>query len=145
MKQTNNGSLTCAQIWVRAVHTKGGQAQISLHKSWLRETEKRILTLPLQGIEPRVFGFEVQLSNHWATSLLLLLLLMLLLLLLSLSTVSVFLLSFFFFLFFLFFGGVIYVIIIINKVIAIVYNAVSCIAWFLYKITICAQNVFFLS
>ena len=28
------GSLTCAQIWVCAVHTKGGQAQTSLHKSW---------------------------------------------------------------------------------------------------------------
>ena len=27
------GSLTCAQIWVHAVHTKGDQKQISLHKS----------------------------------------------------------------------------------------------------------------
>ena len=39
-------SLTCAQIWVRAVHTKEGQAQTSLHKSWLGGTEKLPLALP---------------------------------------------------------------------------------------------------
>ena len=30
--------------------------------------KKLSLTLPHQGIEPRVFRFEFQLSNHWATS-----------------------------------------------------------------------------
>ena len=54
--QMDMRSLPCSQIWVRAVHTKGGQAQTSLHKSWLGRTVKRSLTLPRQEIEPRVFG-----------------------------------------------------------------------------------------
>ena len=63
------GSLTCAQIWVRVVHTKLGQAQTSLHVlTWTvgGGTEKLSLTLPCQGIEPRVFDFrfEFQFSNH---------------------------------------------------------------------------------
>ena len=33
LRQMNMGSLTCAQIRVRALHTKGGQAQTSLHRS----------------------------------------------------------------------------------------------------------------
>ena len=33
-------SLTCAQIWVRAVHTEGGQAQTSPHKSRPRRDRK---------------------------------------------------------------------------------------------------------
>ena len=33
LRQMDMGSLTCAQIWVRAVHMNGGQAQTSLHKS----------------------------------------------------------------------------------------------------------------
>ena len=46
------GSLTCAQIWVRSVHTKGGQAQTRLHKSGLGGTEKRLLTLqPHHGLQ----------------------------------------------------------------------------------------------
>ena len=45
---------------------KGGQAQTSLHKSWLRGTEKLHLTLPRQGIEPRVVGYKFQHSNNWA-------------------------------------------------------------------------------
>ena len=45
---------------VGAAHTKGGQAQqTSLHKSGLGETEKLRLNLPRQGVEPRVFGFEI--------------------------------------------------------------------------------------
>ena len=68
LRQMDMGSLTCAQIWVRAVHTKGGQGQTSLHKSWLGGTDKLFLTLPRQGIEPRVFGVKSRLSNHWATS-----------------------------------------------------------------------------
>ena len=62
------GSLTCAQIWVHAVHTKGDQSQTSLHKSWLGWQKKLLVTLPRQGIEPRVFRFKSWLSNHWATS-----------------------------------------------------------------------------
>ena len=65
LRQMDMGSLTCAQIWVRAVHTKGGQAQTSLRKSWLGGTQKNLF---LRGIELRVFGFEFQLSNHPATS-----------------------------------------------------------------------------
>ena len=63
MTEEEEGSLTCAQIWVRAVHTEGGQ-----HKCGPQGTEKLPVTLHHQGIEPRVFGFELRLSNHWATS-----------------------------------------------------------------------------
>ena len=68
LRQMNMASLTCAQIWVRAVHTKGSQAQTCLRKSWLGGIGKQYLPLPRQGIEPRVFGFEFRRSNHWATS-----------------------------------------------------------------------------
>ena len=57
-RQMYMGSSTWVQIWVRAVHTKGAQAQTSLHKSWLGGSEKLAFTLARQGIEPRVFGFE---------------------------------------------------------------------------------------
>ena len=40
------------------MHTKGGQAQASLHKSRLG-TENLFLTLPRQGIQHRVLGFEL--------------------------------------------------------------------------------------
>ena len=33
LRQMNMGSLTCAYIWVRVVHTKWGQALTSLNKS----------------------------------------------------------------------------------------------------------------
>ena len=69
LRQMHMGCLTCAQIWVRVVHTKGDQAQTRLHKSWLGGTEKLCLTLPRQGIEPSGFGFEFRRTNHWATSL----------------------------------------------------------------------------
>ena len=68
LRQMDMGSLTSAQTWVHAVHTKGGQAQTNLHKSWLCGIQKLPLTLPCQGIEPRVFGFEFRRTNHWATS-----------------------------------------------------------------------------
>ena len=65
LRQIGMGSLTCAQIWVRAVHTNGGQVQTSLHKSWPGWPEKLLfLTMPRQGIEPRVFGFEFRRTNH---------------------------------------------------------------------------------
>ena len=50
------------RINLRACRTHrggGGQAQTSLHESWRRELW---LTLPRQGIEPRVFRFEFQLK-----------------------------------------------------------------------------------
>ena len=51
-------------LGVCAVHTKGDQAQTSLHKSWLGGT-----FFFGGGIEPRVYGFEFWLSNqHWAMS-----------------------------------------------------------------------------
>ena len=58
----------CAPIWVRAIQMKGGQAQASVHKSWLGGIEKMSLTLTRQAIEPRVFRFELWFANHWATS-----------------------------------------------------------------------------
>ena len=43
------------------------------HKQVCKRVEdgqkKLFVTLPRQGIEPRVFGFEFRLSNHWARSL----------------------------------------------------------------------------
>ena len=65
LRQMDMGSLTCAQIWVRAVHTKRVQAQRDLHKSRLGGTEKLSSTLSLQGIEPMVFGFYCRLTNPW--------------------------------------------------------------------------------
>ena len=49
LRQMDMGSLTDAQIWVLAVHTKGGGAGVR-HKSWLWGTEKLSVTLPHQGI-----------------------------------------------------------------------------------------------
>ena len=66
LPQMDMGCLTWAKIWVRAVHTKGGQAQTNLRKCWLVRKDKLFLTLPRHGIEPRVFGFEIRLSNHRA-------------------------------------------------------------------------------
>ena len=37
---------------------EGGQAQTSLHKSWVEGIKNLFFNLPRQGIEPRVFGFE---------------------------------------------------------------------------------------
>ena len=41
LRQMDIGSLTCAQIRVRAVHTKEGHVQRCRHKSWLWGTEKQ--------------------------------------------------------------------------------------------------------
>ena len=68
LQHMDMGSSTCTQIWVCAMHMKGGQAQTCLHKSCLGGTEKLFFTMPRQGIEPRVFGFEFWLSNHWPAS-----------------------------------------------------------------------------
>ena len=59
LRQMDMGSLTCAQIWVLAVHAKGGQAQTSLHKSVTQKNRKTV-----QGMELRVLGFEFLLYNH---------------------------------------------------------------------------------
>ena len=69
LRQMNMGSLTSAHIWVRLVHTKWGSGKNkSAQKLTLRDRKKPSLTLARQGIEPRVFGFEIRLSSHWATS-----------------------------------------------------------------------------
>ena len=58
LRPVDMGSLTCAHIWVRAVHTKEGQAHYkSAQESGTvkredRGTEKLPFTLPRQGIEP---------------------------------------------------------------------------------------------
>ena len=59
----------------RAVDTMGGGGGVrykQLNKSEQEFTrmgqQKLLLTLPRQGIEPRVFGIEFRLSNHWASS-----------------------------------------------------------------------------
>ena len=53
-------------VCILNVGTKGGQVQTSPHcKSGLRGTGKLTFTLPLQGIESKVFGFEFRLSDHW--------------------------------------------------------------------------------
>ena len=56
-----------------SVHThEGGEAQRSLHKSWLGVTEKVFLALSHQGIEPGSLDLNSDsLSNHWATSVIL--------------------------------------------------------------------------
>ena len=46
---------------MHTVHKGGGQAQTSLHKSWLEGIEE--LSLTLQGVEPRVFGLEAWCST----------------------------------------------------------------------------------
>ena len=49
---------------MRAAHTKGGQAQTSLHKHRLVGTGPLTLTLPRQGIGQRDFGLEVGRANY---------------------------------------------------------------------------------
>ena len=72
LRQLNIGSLTCAQIWVRAVQIKregGGGAGTNKSALELTRKDRRMpLTLPHQGVEPRVFLFEFRRSSHWATS-----------------------------------------------------------------------------
>ena len=47
------GILMYTQIWVRAVHMKGGQAKTNLYKSWLGGTEKNCLSpCPTRGSNP---------------------------------------------------------------------------------------------
>ena len=47
LRHNDMGSLTCAYMWVHAVHTNGDQAQRSLHQSWLRGVET------LSHLDPR--------------------------------------------------------------------------------------------
>ena len=57
--------VTCAQIWVRPVHTKGGSDKTQVCTSVDPKGRKNwSLTLPHQGIEPRVFRCEFRRSNH---------------------------------------------------------------------------------
>ena len=56
LRQMDMGSLT---FWVRAVNTKGGQAKKKSQELTRRDRKTApSTTLPHQGIEPRVFGFE---------------------------------------------------------------------------------------
>ena len=67
LRQMDMGSLTYTQIWVRAVHTKGGvrHKQVCILEWTLGGQEISLsLRLPHQGIEPRVFGFEFRCTNH---------------------------------------------------------------------------------
>ena len=61
LRQMDVGPLTCTHI-LDACRTQGGQCQpyTSVHKSLLRGKENLSpsLTLPRQGIEPRVFGLK---------------------------------------------------------------------------------------
>ena len=50
-------SLTCATILACAVHTKASRALTSLHKCWLRGTEKRSFILSRPGGEPTEAAF----------------------------------------------------------------------------------------
>ena len=53
LRQMDMGSLTCAQIRVRAVHTKGGQAQTSLRKGVDLEGQKKCSSpCPTRGSNP---------------------------------------------------------------------------------------------
>ena len=60
LRQMDMGSLTHSQIWVRAVHTKGGGSgtnKSAQELTWsYRRRKQLLLTLPRQGIDPRVFG-----------------------------------------------------------------------------------------
>ena len=56
------------QIWVRALHTKGGQAQTKSAQESTRKETKTTLTLPCQGIERRAFIFNFQCSTTVLTA-----------------------------------------------------------------------------
>ena len=58
---------THTNLGVCRTHESGGQAQTSLHKSWFWGIENLSITLPCQGIEPRVFPDLNLDTNHWAT------------------------------------------------------------------------------
>ena len=85
VRQLDMGSLTCAQIWVLAVHRiwvlavhrRRGSGTNKPAQELIRDggrvggrgTEKHLfLTLPHRRIDARVFGFEFRPSNHWATT-----------------------------------------------------------------------------
>ena len=59
LRQMDMRSLTCAQIWVHAVHMKGVRhKQVCTRVHSERQKKCSWRTLSRQGIEPRVFGFE---------------------------------------------------------------------------------------
>ena len=76
LRQMDMGSLTCAQIWVSAVHTKrgGGGEGIRHNQVCTRvvdpDRQKKlpyVSPCPARGSNPKVFGVEFRLSTHWAT------------------------------------------------------------------------------
>ena len=48
LRQIDMGYLTCAQIWVRAVHTKGGQAQAIKYAPELTWRDRKTVPHPAQ-------------------------------------------------------------------------------------------------
>ena len=72
LRQMDMRSLTCAQVWMRTVHPKGGQAQTSLHKSWLGGTQTKLcLTLQchVRQAGDRTQGLRIQNSDALTTEL----------------------------------------------------------------------------
>ena len=65
LRQMDTGSLTCAHIWVSAVHTKGGGHDKKKCAPELTRRDRKQLSFTLlrQGIEPRDFGLEVRRST----------------------------------------------------------------------------------
>ena len=58
LRQMDRGSLTCAQIWVRAITHEAGSMYKQVCTRVNSEGQKKMsLTLPSQGIEARVFEF----------------------------------------------------------------------------------------
>ena len=68
LRQMDMASLTCTQIWVHAVHTKGGQHNHGLHKNWLRGTEKLPLSLTLPPLGDWTQGLRIWVPTHWPLS-----------------------------------------------------------------------------
>ena len=67
LRQMDMGSLTCAQTWVRAVaYTQKGVRHKQVCTRVDSEGQEKLfrVTLPHQGIEPRVFAFELRLSSN---------------------------------------------------------------------------------
>ena len=56
----------CTNVGACRPHEEGRQAQASPHWSGLGGMDTLSLTLPHQGIEPKVFGLEFRRTNHCA-------------------------------------------------------------------------------
>ena len=67
LRQMDMGSLTCAHILDACrTHDGGsGTTNTSAQELTRRDRQKCRSLCPARGSEPRVFGFEFRLSNHW--------------------------------------------------------------------------------